>query len=346
VVAFDGNDIDGALFEENFFDYNGGPDGDYQNDVETAPYTNFLAHDVYFADDGELDAASGGVIAFGVTFRRNLFSRTLQSVKGPYSGKMDDNLFYGYSSGGYVGPWGASFDNNVMVNGGGFSVSLDNAHGPNEDAGTVTHFCNNLEYNIGDYVGNAMSTQTLGDSIVGANLDYRENVLDGFELALYLNDQQCFGYNLANNLIQANEVLEVSGTWPQTQCPLVASSNSYHLPGGRDASTSSAYALDLKSTYSGFASLEAFLHEDGGTYSDTAFAFVDPARTIGTYMLASGLAPAGATPTIVDFMKLVRAQAAVAHTWSPALDVTTINAYLRAGHALATRPLAYDPTCP
>ncbi len=354
VVAFDGNDIVGALFEENFFDYNGGPDGNYLNDVETAPYSNELAHDVYFADDGMLDAASGGVIAFDVTFRRNLFSRTLQSVKGPYSGKMDDNLFYGYSSGGYLGPWGASFANNVMVNGGGFSVSLDNAHGPNEDAGTVTHFCNNLEYNLGAYVGNAMSTQTLGSSIVGVNLDYRANVIDGFAQALIFQDEHCFGYDLTGNLLQANDLLEVSSTWPQAQCPLTASGNGYHLTDGPDASNGAGYALEVKggatTSYSGFGGLEAFLGEDSGAYSDAPFAFVDPSRTIGSYMTASGLAgagaEAGAMPTIVDFMKLVRAQSAVAHTWSPALDVTTINAYLRAGHAMQSRPFAYDPACP
>ena len=198
-----------------------------------------------------------------------------------------------------------------------------------------------------------MSTQTLGGSIVGAHLDYRGNILDGFAQALIFQDQHCFGYDLTGNLLQANDLLEISGTWPQAQCPLAASGNSYHLPSGPDASNGAGYALEVRgnaTTYSGFGGLEAFLGEDSGAYSEAPFAFVDPSRTVGRYLLESGLAAAGAeagaTPTIVDFMSLVRAQSAGAHTWSPALDVATVNAYLRAGHAMTTRPFAYDPACP
>ena len=336
-----------------FFDYNGGPDGNYLNDVETAPYSNELAHDVYFADDGMLDAASGGVIAFDVTFRRNLFSRTLQSVKGPYSGKMEDNLFYGYSSGGYVGPWGVSFDNNVLVNGGGFSVSLDNAHGPNEDAGSVTHFCNNLESNVGTYGGTGLSTETLGSSLVR-----REPRLPGQRrrrlragarlrrsavLRLRRHRQSAPGERRSRSVRHLAAGALSAGRERQRLSP--------DERAGREHGA--GYALEVKgstTTYSGFGGLEAFLGEDSGTYSEAPFAFVDPSRTIGTYLTASGLAAAGAEagagPSIVDFMSLVRAQSAVAHTWSPALDVATINAYFRAGHAMTSRPFAYDPACP
>jgi hypothetical protein len=41
------------------------------NTSERATYSNALAHDVYFADDGVR------VVALDVTFRHNLFTRTL-----------------------------------------------------------------------------------------------------------------------------------------------------------------------------------------------------------------------------------------------------------------------------
>jgi hypothetical protein len=346
VVAFDGNDIVGGLLEDNFFDYNGGPDGDYLNDSLVAPYSNIFAHDVYFADDGMR------VVAFDVNLRHNLFSRTLQSVKGPYSGVVDDNLFYDYQSGGYVGPWGASFTNNVLVNGGGFSASLDNAHDPNADAGVRTLFCNNLHYNEPSSSGSgAFSAQTLGSSIVGVNLDYVGNVIDGFEQAFLLQDEHCFGYTFADNVVQASQFFEISGTWPQPQCPLSVSHNAYHSPAGPDASGGSAYALEIHpsstpATYDNYSEMEAYLHEDGGTYRSSPFSFSDPTRNITTYLTSSGLAPSSPAPTLIDYLGLIRAQAETAHRWNPALGVAAVNAYIRSGHSLGSENFTYSCSCP
>jgi hypothetical protein len=347
VVAFDGNDIVGALFEDDFFDYNGGPDGNYLNAVLEAPYTNVLAHDIYFADDGT------SVIAYDVTLRRNLFSRTLESVKGPYTGSMDDNLFYDYSSGGYIGTWGAVFSNNVLVNGGGFSASIDNAHDPNTDAGAVTLFCTNLQVNQGSpFQGGAFAASTIGDSIVGVNLDYVGNIIDGFDQAFQLHDDDCFGYRFTKNLVQADKFFEFYGPWPQPQCPLVAAGNVYHSPMGPGAATGSGYGLEVNpgdggpTTYQGYAAMEAFLGEDGGTYADASLPFADPTRDIGSYLVANALAPASPAPTLLDYLALVRSQAATAHRWNPALSVSAVNAYLRAGHAMAGRPFAYGSSCP
>jgi hypothetical protein len=347
VVAFDGNDIVGALFEENFFDYNGGPDGDYLNPVLEAPYTNVLAHDIYFADDGT------SVIAYDVTLRRNLFSRTLESVKGPYTGSMDDNLFYDYSSGGYIGTWGAVFSNNVLLNGGGFSASLDNAHDPNTDAGAVTLFCTNLQYNEGSpYQGGGFAASTIGDSIIGVNLDYVGNIIDGFDQAFQLHDDDCFGYRFTSNLIQADKLFEFYGPWPQPQCPLVAAGNVYHSPMGPGAAGSDGYGLEVNpgdggpTTYQDYAAMEAFLREDGGAYEDASLAFADPTRDIASYLVATALAPASPAPTLLDYLALLRSQAQTAHQWNPALSVTAVNAYLRAGHAMAERPFAYGSACP
>jgi hypothetical protein len=344
VVGFDGNDIVGALFEDNFFDYNGGPDGNYTNTSLTAPYSNEYAHDVYFADDGTR------VVAFGVTFQHNLFARTLQSMKGPYTGLVDDNLFYNYSSGGYVGSSGVEFSNNVLVNGGGFSISLDNGHDPNTDAGAKTIYCTNLEYNeASPYQAGALSTQTLGSSIVGVNLDCVGNVIDGFEQAFDLDDQACLGYTFTNNIIQANKFFEFDGTWPQAACPLRASGNTYHSTVGPDAGNGNAFALEVHPSsgttkYGGFFTLETFLKEDGGTYESQPFAFSDPRRNISSYLASTGLG--GASSTLIDYLSLVRTQAATAHQWNTALSVAAVDAYLRSGHSMSGHPFTYGSACP
>jgi hypothetical protein len=322
VGAFNGEDIDGALFEENFFDYNGGPKGDYENPSLVAPYSNALAHDIYFFDDGT------HVVAANVTFRRNLFARTLLSMKGPYSGELDDNLFYNYWDGGYVGTSGATFHNNVLVNGAGFSAGLDNAHDPNTDPTAKTRFCNNLEYNEKPG-GTAFQSPAYYKWVTGVNLEYSGNVIDGFASAFEFRDLGCFGYRFTDNVVQANQLYTFATT---PQCPFSASGNAYHMPEGTTAQS--------------FASLETRIGETDGAYSDQAFVFSDPARNISSYLVASGLAGSNGSPTLIDYLSAIRAQAAVPHTWNASLDVANVNAYLREGHSREGHPLAYRATCP
>jgi hypothetical protein len=322
VVAFDGNDVDGALFEENFFDYNGGPKGDYENPSLVAPYSNALAHDVYFADDGT------SVVAFNVKFHRNLFARTLLSMKGPYSGDLDDNLFYNYWDGGYVGTWGTTFQNNVLVNGAGFSAGLDNGHDPNTDPNAMTRFCNNLEYNEKPS-GTAFQSPAYFSWPTGVNLQYDGNVIDGFDSAFEFRDKSCFGYSFTNNVVSANK-LYTFGTTPQ--CAFGASGNAYWVPQGESAQS--------------FATLESSIHESDGTNATQAFTFTEPTRNISSYLVHAGLATADSSPTLIDYLKAIRAQADVPHTWSAALDVANVNAYLRDGHSRAGKPLAYRASCP
>ncbi len=344
VVAFDGNDVAGMLFEENFFDYNGGPSGscDYVNSNLTAPYSNELAHDVYFADDGVR------VVALNATFRHNLFSRTLQSVKGPYTGVMDDNLFYDYLSGGYIGTWGADFTNNVLIDGSGFGTGLDNNHSPNLVPTRKSLFCNNLHYNEG-------SPYTAGEyaftssNAAGVNLEYENNVIDGFDRAFELNDSACFGYDVRGNVIEANSFYEIWKPWPQASCPAVFADNQYHSPVGDTSASGSGYGLELAGTsspYSDFSGAEAFIKEDGGVYQSQPFPFADPMRNIASYLVNASLASASPTPTLLTYLALVQAQAATSHQWNPALGVEAVNAYLRAGHSLPDRPLTYGSGCP
>ena len=92
--------------------------------------------------------------------------------------------------------------------------------------------------------------------------------------------------------------------------------------------------------------MEAFLHEDGGTYATAPFPYADPTRNISTYLVAAGLAPPTPTPSLLDYLVLVRAQAAVAHQWSCALSVGAVDAYLRAGHSRSGHALGLRGACP
>jgi len=338
VAAFKGQDIDGMIFEENFLDYNGGPVGDYENPSLVAPYTAILAHDVYFIDDGT------SVVAFNVTFRRNLFARTLLSVKGPYTGMLDDNLFYNYQDGGYVGTWGATFQNNVLLNGAGFSAGLDNAHDPNTNPAAVTRFCNNLEYNE-KHAGTAFQAPAYKHWVLGLNLEYAGNVIDNFKAAFEFDNVGCFGYRFTDNVVQADQLFQFA-TAPT--CPFNAASNTYYIPEGPDAATASAFALETPSSTGpkdqNFAALEAYIHENDGAYSDQPLSFKDPTRNITSYLVQAGLA--GADSTLIDYLKAIRAQAAAAHTWNAALDVANVNAYLREGHSRDGHELAYRASCP
>jgi len=341
VVAFDGNDISSALFEDNFFDWNGGPLGDYTNTSLTANYSDQYAHDIYFADDGT------GVVALNVTFKHNLFSRTLESVKGPYSGAMDDNLFYNYSSGGYIGTWGAQFTNNVLMNGSGFATGLDNNHGPNTLSSRKTLFCNNLSYNEGSpYAAGDYAFQT--ENTAGVNLEFVHNVIDGFDRAFNFSDGSCFGYDVSSNTVQANSFYEIWSPWPQAGCTLSFSDNTYHSPMGSTSKTQDGYSLKQNpaGTFSDFATLETFLDESGGTYQSAAFAFTDPTRNMTSYLTSTGLAAASSAPTYIDYLTLVRAQAQTSHQWNTALGVQAINEYLRQGHSLPGQPLTYGSGCP
>lgn len=344
VVAFDGNDVAGMLFEDNFFDWNGGPSSDcnYLNTNERATYSNALAHDVYFADDGVR------VVALDVTFRHNFFARTLQSVKGPYTGTMDDNLFYNYLSGGFVGTWGASFTNNVLIDGGGFGSALDNNHSPNEIPSRKTVFCNNLHYNEGspytpgDY---AFTSNNAG----GVDLEFQNNVIDGFDRAFELNDSTCFGYDISSNIVQANSFYEIYQPWPQARCPATFSANQYHSPAGDMSATGNGYGIELPGNatqYQDFAAAEGFIHEDGGVYQAQPFPFTDPTRNIASYLTSSSLAPASPVPTLLTYLSLVQTQGQSPHQWNPALGVQAINAYLRAGHSLPDKPMTYGSGCP
>jgi hypothetical protein len=342
VVAFDGNDVAGMLFEENFFDWNGGTSSDcnYVNTNLHATYTNILAHDVYFADDGTR------VVALDVTFRRNLFSRTLQSVKGPYTGTMDDNLFYDYLSGGYIGTWGGAFTNNVLIDGGGFGTGLDNNHSPNELPLRQTLFCNNLHYNEGSpYTPSDYAF--VSSNAAGVSLAYHDNVIDGFDRAFQLSDSMCFGYDVSNNIVQTNSFWEIYQPWPQARCPSSFSGNDYYSPQGDTSASGSGYGLELPGTsmqYQDFAAAEAFLHEQNGVFESAPFAFADPTRNIGSYLVSASLGTG--TPTLIDYLTLVQAQSQTFHTWNAALGVQAINEYLRAGHSLPTKPLSYNSGCP
>ena len=341
VVAFDGNDISSALFEENFFDWNGGPTGDYTNASLTANYSNVLAHDVYFADDGT------GVVALNVTFRHNLFSRTLESVKGPYTGTLDDNLFYNYSSGGYIGTWGGSFSNNVLIDGGGFATALDNNHSPNTIPSRKTLVCNNLTYNEGiPYTVGAYAFETLNSA--GVNLELTNNVIDGFDRAFNFNDTQCFGYDVSKNLVQANSFYEIWSPWPQPGCSASFTGNTYHSPMGSTTATQSGYALKQNpaNSFGDFSMLESFLDETGSSYQASSIAFADPTRNIGSYLTSASLAAASSGPTLTSYLALLRAQAATAHQWNDSLGVAAVNAYLRAGHASPALSLTYGTGCP
>jgi hypothetical protein len=344
VVAFDGNDVAGMLFEDNFFDWNGGPSTDcnYVNTSLTATYSNALAHDVYFADDGVR------VVALDVTFSHNLFARTLQSVKGPYTGAMDDNLFYDYLSGGYVGPWGAAFSNNVLIDGSGFGTALDNNHSPNEIPSRRTLFCNNLHYNEGSpYTAGAYAFTS--NNAAGVDLSFHDNVIDGYDRAFELNDSTCFGYAIANNIVQANSFYEIYQPWPQPSCPAAFSANQYHSPAGDTSASGTGYGLELPGTgtqYQNFNAAETFLKEDGGVYESQPFPFTDPTRNIASYLTSTSLAPPSPAPTLLTYLALVRTQSQSPHQWNPALGVQAINAYLRAGHSLPTKPMTYGSGCP
>jgi len=326
--------IDGMLIEENFFDYNGG-DGAYTSANLYQPTNNMLSHDMY------VGANSDGmtVTARNFTVRKNLFARTMQSVKGPYSGSFDDNLFYNYttanygSANSYVGPQGVTATNNVMINGPGFGTSVDNGHGGTGTSGP-TAFCNNLLYNEGTpFASTGITTLP-----AGATTTYSNNVIDGFGQGFKLEDTTCGGYTLANNVVQATYLFWIH----PLGCSMKASGGSYYSPSG--AAGQVAYDNANNPQYLSFAQLEAVLGETTGTFASAPIVFTDPTRTIGGYLTANGLATG--SPTLIDYLKLVQAQATQIHQWNPALAVSGINAYLRDGHSRAGHPLAYSTTCP
>jgi len=292
--------------------------------------------------------------------RHNLFSRSPYSVKGPYSGTMDDNLWYNYQTGGYIGPYGAQFTNNVLIAvqpvtnfNGDFGPALDNAHSPNTDAGAITLFCNNLQYNPAPITGTGFISETSSatmhyDQPVGANVHFMGNIIDGFSGA-FAWMTGCLGYTIENNLIGAAKFYEISGTWPVPNCPVHISNNTYFL---ESAPAGATYTLEYeppaaggKVTSTSFSDLESFLPEEGSTLQTEPFAFVDPTRDISTYLVAAGLASTSSNPTLIDYLELVRTQAQTTHQWNPALGVAMINAYLRPGHSLANRPFTYQSSC-
>jgi hypothetical protein len=324
----------GMTIEENFFDYNGG-DGDYTSANLYQPTNNELSHDIY------VGANSDGmtVTAQHFTVQRNLFARTMQSVKGPYSGTFDDNLFYDYttanygSANSYVGPQGVTATNNVMINGPGFGTSVDNGHAGTGSSGP-TAFCNNLLYNEGTpFASTAITTLP-----AAATTTYSNNVIDGFNQGLKLEDTTCGGYTLSNNVVQATYLFWIH----PLGCSMKASGDTYWSSAG--ATGQVAYDNANNPQYVTFSQLETILGETGGTFASAPIAFTDPTRTIGGYLTMTGLA--SGSPTLIDYLKLVQAQATQMHQWNPALEVTAINAYLRAGHSQAGRPLTYTTTCP
>jgi hypothetical protein len=324
----------GMTIEENFFDYNGG-DGAYTSSNLYQPTNNELSHDIY------VGANSDGmtVTAQSFTVRRNLFARTMQSVKGPYSGTFDDNLFYNYttanygSANSYVGPQGVIATNNVMINGPGFGTSVDNGHAGTGPSGP-TAFCNNLLYNEGTpFASTAITTLP-----AAATTTYSNNVIDGFDQGLKLEDTTCGGYTLSNNVIQATYLFWIH----PLGCSMKASGGTYWSSSG--ATGQVAYDNAQSPQYLSFSQLETILGETGGTFASAPIAFTDPSRNIGGYLTKAGLATG--SPTLIDYLKLVQAQAAQMHQWSPALEVTAINAYLRDGHAQAGQSLAYSTICP
>jgi hypothetical protein len=345
VVGFDGNDVAAMLFEDNFFDYNGGPSNDcnYVNSTEARTSNiNPLAHDIYFADD------SVRVVALDVTFRHNAFTRTLQSVKGAYTGTMDDNLFYNYWSGGYIGTWGGTFSNNVLIDGGGFGTALDNNHSPNEIACRTTRFCTNLFYNEGSPYTPDVYAFT-AQNAAGVNLVFDNNVIDGLDRAFEFNDSTCFAYDVTDNIVQTNSFYEFYQPWPRASCPASFSDNQYHSPQGDMSASASGYGLELPGTspqYQDFVAAEAYIHEQHGVYRSSAFPFDHPKRNLASYLVEQGLASASPPPTLLTYLSLVQTQAKVPHRWNPALSVKAINEYLRAGHALPDKPLAYGSGCP
>jgi hypothetical protein len=263
----------------------------------------------------------------------------MQSVKGPYSGTFDDNLLDNYttanygSANTYVGPQGVVATNNVMINGPGFGTSVDNGHA-GTGTGGPTAFCNNLLYNAGTpFASTAITTYT-----AGATVSFSDNVFDGFGQGLKLEDSTCGGYTLSNNVVQATFLFWLH----PLGCSMKASGDDYWSSAG--ATGQVAYDAENNPQYMNFAQLETVLGETTGTFESAPIAFTDPTRDIGGYLTTNGLA--SGTPTLIDYLALVQAQAKQIHQWNAQLEVTPINAYLRAGHGQAGKPFTYSATCP
>jgi hypothetical protein len=334
--------VETMLIEENVFDYNGG-DGDYASTNLYQPTNNMLSHDIYVGanSDGKT------VTARDFTIRRNLFSRSMQAVKGPYTGVFDDNLFYDYttanygSAWSYVGPQGVTVTNNVLVNGPGLGTSVDNGHaGTGTSSGTT--FCNNLLYNEQDsYEGGVVNGNVNGYAAytAGVTLNYVGNIIDGLGKAMMPEDSTCGGYTFKDNVFQSS----IFYWFNPLSCGVSASGNLYYSSKGPDGDV--AYGNAANPQNMNFAQMETFLKETNGTFNPTPIPFADPTRNMGSYLTANGMVSGGATPTLIDYLKLVMAQSATAHAWDTRLAVTTINAYLRAGHAMPGRTFAYSSTC-
>ena len=360
VGAVDFSNTVGALIEDNFFDYNGS-DGNYTSATLEQTSANGFGHDLYLSDNGP------SVELLDFTVQHNVFTRTQQSIKGPYGGLVDDNLIYDYwlgTNGGYVGPDGVAFTNNVLVNGGGFTVSTDNGFSWNTDPTLETVFCNNLEYNENPVDGGEYGFQSAagvpgsaaGSPDVGANVVYVDNVIDGFQRAIGLGDPAPFGYEFTNNLFQATSFLEFLTSWPIAGCPFNASGLVVYSPlSGGTSANGNGFGLELKGqngrsdSYFDYADVGGFIEDAGGSFSASypsqPIPFVDPSRNITSYLVDAGLA--SGSPTLLDYLTLVRTQAQTPHTWSPALSATAINAYLRAGHTVdGGSAFAYSNSCP
>jgi hypothetical protein len=67
-------------------------------------------------------------------------------------------------------------------------------------------------------------------------------------------------------------------------------------------------------------------------------------RNITSYLSSTGLG--GASSTLIDYLSLVRTQAATAHQWNTALSVAAVDAYLRSGHSRSGHPFTYGSACP
>jgi hypothetical protein len=180
-VGLGGSDILGMLIDETVFDLNGLPAG--SNAKETAlttnsvvPYGNIFAHDIYFV------VLSQDQSVTDVRMKNNLFSRTLQSIKGPATGVLDNNLFYNFGAAGFMGPHGVTISNNVFQHGSsGPTISVDNAQYPNTDPLKIAEVYGNLYQ---DLFG-ASALDPGFSTTLGGNIDFDANVFDDINNSPY-----------------------------------------------------------------------------------------------------------------------------------------------------------------
>jgi outer membrane biosynthesis protein TonB len=357
VVGFDGGALLGVLLQENVFDMNGMPGGSniqQMNDITegTVGYANFLAHDIY------LVILAQDYSVFDMRMRGNIFSRTLQSVKGPATGVLDNNLFYNTSSAGYIEPHGVTFSNNVMYHGGGgMLVSVDNAQYPNTDPTRINEVYGNLFQDVNGAFG---VTPGWSPTLMAA-LDFDNNVIDdinnspfvggetGEEVLLSNSDSTCNTITIRNNKMQGNSISPFRSS--TAGCKQSFYGNTLYYPDPTEKaqvfryidSSGGEYAHDFTDFLNTFETSTELAGKPQDVKASSPLNMgPDPTRDMTTYWKDAGIGGAMTQSTALTYLESEQRNWATSISPDVKVSIQEINEYLREGHGM-TYMTAPDP---